>query len=194
MLDFSAGQISFEVRQLALQAGPFLALALAMALTAAGRRRGAEGRATRFEALNETLRDEVWRLKEQAAARHRAEAASEAKSRFLATVSHEIRTPLNGILGMADLLSETALGGEQRAYVNAIRTSGTALASLIDEILDFSKIEAGKLELTVEPFDTTGLVEGVVGLRAPKAQGKGLEIAASIAPDVPAALVGDAAR
>ncbi len=142
----------------------------------------------------EDLRDEIWELKEAAAARQRAEAANEAKSRFLATVSHEVRTPLNGILGMADLLGDTPLEAEQRNYVEAIRTSGAALASLIDEILDFSKIEAGKLELVQEPFDVTGLVEGVVELLAPRAQGKGLEIATSVHPDVPRGLIGDAVR
>ncbi len=142
----------------------------------------------------EELRDEIWELKEAAAARHRAEAANEAKSRFLATVSHEVRTPLNGILGMADLLNDSRLDAEQRNYVEAIRTSGAALASLIDEILDFSKIEAGKLELVREPFDVTGLVEGVVELLAPRAQGKGLEIATSVHPDVPRSLIGDGAR
>src|ERR1700733_15680257 len=194
MLDFSAGRISFEVRQLALQAGPFLALALAMAVAVAQRRRSAEERATPAEALNETLRDEVWRLKEAAAARDRAEAASEAKSRFLATMSHEIRTPLSGILGMADLLREARLDAENASYVEAIRSSGSALVSLIDQILDFSKIEAGRLDLVSDSFDLHRLVEGVVELLAPRAQSKGLEIAVSIAADGPQRVLGDGLR
>src|SRR3954470_5124230 len=127
-------------------------------------------------------------------ARAKAEAASEAKSRFLATVSHEFRTPLNGILGMAGLLLDTAPTPEQTTYIRAVKTSGQALLSLIDEILDFSKIEAGRIDLLAEPFDIRAVVEGVVELLAPKAQGKGIEIAAFVAPDVPARVIGDRDR
>jgi signal transduction histidine kinase/CheY-like chemotaxis protein len=129
-----------------------------------------------------------------AEAREKAEAASRAKSRFLAVVSHEVRTPLNGILGMADLLADTALSSEQQTYVRAVKTSGDALLGLIEEVLDFSKIEAGRLDLESRPFDLPALVIDVVELIAPRAQTKGVEIAADVGDDVPRRAFGDAAR
>jgi signal transduction histidine kinase/CheY-like chemotaxis protein len=127
-------------------------------------------------------------------AREQAEAASRAKSRFLAVVSHEVRTPLNGILGMTQLLSETPLSQEQQTYARAVKSSGDALLGLIEEILDFSKIEAGKIELEDAPFDLTELVTDVVELLSPRAQAKGIEIAAQFPANLPHAVSGDAAR
>ena len=151
-------------------------------------------RRTAVESQIEALRDEIWELRAAAAARDKAEAASQAKSRFLATVSYEIRTPLNGILGLAQLLAMTRLEAEQASYVEAIGDCSRSLARLIDDILDFSKIEAGKLELRFEPFALAPLVESVVELLAPRAQAKALEIASSIAANAPARIVGDPAR
>ena len=151
-------------------------------------------RAQDGERTNHDLHAQLDGLRAAARDRDRAEAASEAKSRFLATVSHEIRTPLSGILGLAGLLADTTMTREQQSYVVAIKTSGQALITLLEEILDFARIEAGRLELSPEPFDVRDLVEGVIELLAPRAQGKGLEIASFVSRNVPARLIGDANR
>ncbi|WP_342164242.1 PAS domain-containing hybrid sensor histidine kinase/response regulator [Methylobacterium sp. SD21] len=140
------------------------------------------------------ITERVEAVKALDAALARAESASVAKSRFLATVSHEMRTPLNGIIGMTDLLIGTGLDPEQKTYVDAVRASGKALLGLIDGILDFSRIEAGRLDLAAEPFDAAAVAEGVVELLAPRAQDKGLEIALDVAAEVPPSLIGDADR
>jgi signal transduction histidine kinase len=166
-MDLGSGLADISAHVLWLQAGAVIGLAAAFAAAVARAWRLAEARAARIAAENEGLRDELWRLKEAASGRDRAEAASEAKSRFLTTMSHEIRTPISGILGMADLLREASLEPENASYVEAIRSSGGALIALIDEILDLAKIEAGRFDLVAETVDLCRLIEGVVELLAP---------------------------
>ena len=122
---------------------------------------------------------------------------SKYKSEFLANMSHELRTPLNSTLILAKLLADNKpgnLSGEQVKYAQTIHDAGNDLLALINDILDLAKIEAGQATVVAEPVDIARTVQSLVEPLRPLAQEKGLVLAATLAPDVPATLHTDPLR
>lgn len=121
----------------------------------------------------------------------RAEAANQAKRRFISVVSHEMRTPLNAIIGMADLLRDTQLNREQADMLQTLRSSSRVMLGLVEDVLDFSKIEAGRLVLDHSDFDLHALVNSTCRIVAAQAATKKVEFVISIMPEVPPGVRGD---
>ncbi len=150
---------------------------------------------------DEISADNAWELNDitehyrrVADGRRRAEAASDAKSRFLTTVSHELKTPLSGVLGLADVLLDTKLSAEQETFAKAVRNSGELMLGLVNDMLDFARIEAGRFDLAPRPTALEPLLEEIAELLFSRADAKGLDFATIVDPAVPAEVTVDPAR
>ncbi len=156
--------------------------------------RDSRGATRYYEGTIEEITARIRVEDELRAAKVAAERAARMKSEFLAKMSHELRTPLNGILGMAEILTRTALDQRQKQYTDILARSGETLLCVINDILDFSKIDAGKMAIARAPFDLRTTAEEIACLLAPGAFAKGLEFALYIPPEAETNVVGDEQR
>ncbi|MBK6636896.1 MAG: response regulator [Rhodocyclaceae bacterium] len=155
---------------------------------------GDDGLPAQYIAIRYEITEKKQHAESLLSAKEAAEAASRAKSDFLATMSHEIRTPMNGILGMLKLLEHTELSAQQHDYTEKAEGATKALLGIINDILDFSKVEAGKLELDCRRFELSDLLRDLSVVLSANLGQKDLEVLFVVAPDVPKRLVGDPLR
>jgi signal transduction histidine kinase len=141
--------------------------------------------------LEKRIKDRTDQLEE---AMRTTQAASQAKSEFLANISHELRTPMNGVIGMLDIALDRDLGPEVTEQLQTAQRCAYTLLSLLNDILDLSKIEAGKMTLEKLPFDLRALLADCVQAHQPKATGKSVSLRAEVSPDVPRQILGDPLR
>ena len=155
---------------------------------------GPDGEIRSFIAVKQDITERKLLESDLHEAKERAEAANRAKSEFLAVMSHELRTPLNGVLGFAELLSDSPLNEEQVEFVRTIRSSGSHLLQVVNDILDFSSIEQKGVSLEINPLAISDLVESATIVIENSAEEKGIDFRCEIAPDMPGIIQGDALR
>lgn len=155
---------------------------------------GDDGEPEFFVSIERDVTESRKLAKQMGKARHAAEEAARAKAEFLANMSHEIRTPLTGVIGMADLLSETNLDEEQGRYTDTIRGSSQALMAIINDILDLSKLDAGRMELHPVSFAPRACLQETLDLLMPAARSKGLELSCRVDSSAPEFIKADDGR
>lgn len=156
--------------------------------------RDGEGKPTRLLVLHRDITEQKRSEAALLRAKEEAETANRARGAFLANMSHEIRTPMNAVVGMTELVLDTALDDVQRGYLETVKSSADALLTIIDDVLDLSKIEAGRLELESVVFPLRNVLGDTIRGLAVSAHRKGLEVLLDVAPDVPDRLYGDPTR